>query len=270
MKTTIDAVNEFKGEWATDDEMGPVTHIVMANINLGDYLKGDLKVVRGAVGNHYWKVICSHEEFNNLVLRLSSNFGKSISYETYKQSWKETSMTYTQEMHDNDVLPSVGMEVVARYNFDSKQVTHQGEVLYVSKYHVILNTIHGNEWHGLLDDFIMEPLPPVKTEFEIAQEKQVIDVAKEMEIENHSHNGVIFGYEEFITSAKHLQEKGMLAEIILPVDLVNGCFYEFDYLSVTMSGHFCSAFREFYVASEHKSFPYISCTNIIKLLTVEG
>jgi hypothetical protein len=217
MKTTIDAVNEFKGEWATDDEMDPVTHIVMANINSGEYLKGELKVARGAVGNYYWKVICSHEEFNNLVLRLSSNFGKSISYETYKQPWKETNMIYTQEMADNGVFPSVGMEVVARYNFDSKRVAHQGEVLYVSKHHVILNTIHGNEWHGLLDDFTMEPLPPVKTEFEIAQEKQVIDTAIALAIESCNVTDIAVSHTAFISSAKHLQEKGMLAEIILPV-----------------------------------------------------
>ena len=66
---------------------------------------------------------------------------------------------FTKAMSDAGELPSVGMEVVARYNYDSRLVTHQGTVLYTSKNHIILNTINGNEWHGLLCDYVIEPLP---------------------------------------------------------------------------------------------------------------
>tara|TARA_R100000951_G_scaffold2179_2_gene3711 strand:- start:4642 stop:5202 length:561 start_codon:yes stop_codon:yes gene_type:complete len=71
---------------------------------------------------------------------------------------KPSQPVFTQEMADNGELPEVGMEVLARYNFDSKQVTHQGVVLYASKLHVILNTIHCNEWHGLIGDYVIEPI----------------------------------------------------------------------------------------------------------------
>jgi hypothetical protein len=60
-------------------------------------------------------------------------------------------------------------------------------------------------------------LPPVKTELEIAQEKQVIYTANELAIESCNVTGIEVRFEAFISSAKHLQEKGMLAKIILPV-----------------------------------------------------
>lgn len=64
---------------------------------------------------------------------------------------------YTQAMADAGELPSVGMKVVARYNHDSKSVTHCGYVLYVSEYRLILD-INGSEWHGLLGDYVIEPI----------------------------------------------------------------------------------------------------------------
>jgi len=87
MKTTYDAVNEFRGEWYGSED----------------------KVYICDTG-----VITGYEQFNDLVSQMETNFGKcEKSYSDYKFDYHlspEPILTYTQAMADNGELPSVGME----------------------------------------------------------------------------------------------------------------------------------------------------------------
>tara|TARA_R110000764_G_scaffold54926_1_gene119807 strand:+ start:7 stop:540 length:534 start_codon:yes stop_codon:yes gene_type:complete len=78
MKTTYDAVNEFKGDWAITD----------------------------------------YDQFTDRVSQMKANFGKcEQSYSDYKVDYHlspEPTLTYTQAMADNGELPSVGMEFIWR------------------------------------------------------------------------------------------------------------------------------------------------------------
>jgi hypothetical protein len=124
---------------------------------------------------------------------------------------EETSMTYTQEMHDNGVLPIVGMKFID--SKDSNQIVNT--CLFINKGEAVYSFgLHSYQSAAASECL---PLPPVKTELEIAQEKQVIDTAIALAIESCNVTDIAVSHTAFISSAKHLQEKGMLAEIILPV-----------------------------------------------------
>ncbi len=87
MKEVLDAVIEFKGEYF-DGECGREAHqdeIVFALRCTESYSCGDIKIGSGnSVGNSYWEVIGSREEFNALVDELASNFGEcDISYQKH-------------------------------------------------------------------------------------------------------------------------------------------------------------------------------------------
>ena len=65
-----------------------------------------------------WELICTTEEFLATVAECKTNFGKcEQSYGEYKSEWEyvqefklKSKAVFTQEMADNGVLPSVGME----------------------------------------------------------------------------------------------------------------------------------------------------------------
>jgi hypothetical protein len=135
---------------------------------------------------------------------------------------EEANMIYTQEMADNDVLPSVGMRVIYNHcnpnTAEYKLKYHGKEVTIIAKVKdlfVLLSDNYG--FTTICNDVWIKPLPPAKTELEIRKEKQVIDVAKELAIESCNVTDIAVSHTAFISSAKHLQEKGMLAEIILQV-----------------------------------------------------
>ncbi len=81
MKTVIDAVNRFKGDFPSPK-----------NTSCGWYINqiGDL----GFYNCH----VSSHEEFNQCVEDCSNNFGK------------KAKPLYTKQMQEAGELPSVGME----------------------------------------------------------------------------------------------------------------------------------------------------------------
>ena len=87
MKTTYDAVNEFRGEWYGSKD----------KIYTDDT-----------------RVVTYYERFNDLVSQMETNFGKcEQSYSDYKFDYHlspEPIITYTQAMADNGELPVVGME----------------------------------------------------------------------------------------------------------------------------------------------------------------
>jgi len=136
MKTTYDAVNEFNGQWYGSKD----------------------KVYICDTG-----VITDYDQFNDLASQMETNFGKcKQSYSDYKFDYHlspEPIPAYTQAMADNGELPSVGMEIIARYMHDSKTVTHKGIVLFISDCRVIMGNDTGDH-HFLLGDYRCEPLTP--------------------------------------------------------------------------------------------------------------
>jgi hypothetical protein len=122
---------------------------------------------------------------------------------------EETNMIYTQEMHDNGVLPSVGMKFI-----DSED-RNRGAMLclFIHENQAVYKCDYQSYQSAAASECL--PLPPVKTEFEIRKEKQVIDTAKELANEKRNTTIMTVSYRDFIPAAKYLQEKGMLAEINL-------------------------------------------------------
>ncbi len=114
--------------------------------------------------------------FEEGVITLRSrNYGDEDNWYPVKDdSWKSNSIIGEDEMQFFEEVTSVstephlwdgkeelkvGMVALARYNHDSKTVTHTGEVLYLSYARVIMD-IGGVECHYLTGDYILEsPLP---------------------------------------------------------------------------------------------------------------
>lgn len=94
MKTVIDVVNEFKGEWPYRNSHSIVEKLVDSQL----FKKGELSNYEGSMreltGN--WLYVCSKEEFNRCVREMS------------EPKW--INPIFTQAMADNNELPSVGME----------------------------------------------------------------------------------------------------------------------------------------------------------------
>ena len=90
---------------------------------------------------------CSMEDEDEQI-----EFGNHASF-----CWDLANYFREENLPKEGTFKEVGMDVVARYNHDSKSVTHTGKILYISKYRVILD-VGGIEWHGLIGDYIIEPL----------------------------------------------------------------------------------------------------------------
>jgi len=90
MKTVMNAVNEFEGIYF-DGECGDEDHqdeVVVALKDFGDYQLGDIKIGSGnTIGNSYWGVICTREEFNQCVDEMTTNYGTSETYSDYKANY---------------------------------------------------------------------------------------------------------------------------------------------------------------------------------------
>jgi len=141
MKTLIDAVNEFEGEWPCNDS-------IIMYFTKGFYSKFYRDNIESAV---------TDEEFNDLVSQMKTNFGECIPYAEYKTEYArkekviimldelhklidepvkeldvfinctsnndpQPALTYTQEMADNGELPSVGMECLAMIDLSWQRV----------------------------------------------------------------------------------------------------------------------------------------------------
>ena len=176
MKTVINAVNEFKGEWPNGAE-----HLVcnQSKGSINTWYHSRVEEVNFPL----WSVLCSAKEFLATVLELQLNFGKCTRKEWFEYTWsdkellksivvpkspsprcvtvtiKSSTPAYTQEMADNGVLPSVGMEVVVSFIVDSnnKQV---GKVLFISDEYVIIKD-KSCEQHYFRSSVNLLPVPPI-------------------------------------------------------------------------------------------------------------
>lgn len=167
MKTTYDAVNEFKGEWP----YGVFNTIVFGKHRQGwsDFYKDNSTTL----ANCNWYAICTDDEFNDLVSQMETNFGEC--YDTnvskYKIAYKELltkkpqpTLTYTQAMADNGELPSVGMECVGTSSRGPVMTSwEKGSIIFTSPTYTIFKTSNGIEFccnHLVGQDFKYKPLTP--------------------------------------------------------------------------------------------------------------
>ena len=135
MKTVMDAVNEFKGvpydfhaDWQEDTdskhcyiEVITIDPNIIPNRCIGKIVNGGTKFNR-----MFNRLVCTRDEFLAAVAECETNFGKLTNKEhldyIYGRANKdkpinsktETTPTYTQEMDDNGILPSVGMECLTK------------------------------------------------------------------------------------------------------------------------------------------------------------
>jgi len=89
MKTTYDAVNEFKGEWPCNDSI--VMYFTKGANGCGFYSKFYRDNIESAV---------TDEEFNDLVLQMETNFGRwsEIAIQAWKDGDKELLTKSTKEL----------------------------------------------------------------------------------------------------------------------------------------------------------------------------
>ncbi len=113
----MDAVNELKGDLSNTRSPGPDDKLLYWDINGKYYICAH---DRGLFCNADY--ICTNKEFNDLVSQLETNFGLSVNYDTYKEVFHKSSMSFTncivsndkpvftQAMADNGELPGKGVK----------------------------------------------------------------------------------------------------------------------------------------------------------------
>ena len=93
MKTVMDAVNEFKGEWK-----GVKNHIYVGSRYNGQN-KGVFQFTYDSIGNDQWEPVSTRAEFNDLVSQLETNFGEcKESYRGYKTQFEYMTNKSTKEL----------------------------------------------------------------------------------------------------------------------------------------------------------------------------
>ena len=108
MKTVIDAVNKFNGEWPYSRDES-----IIESKGCFGFLKGELSNLyshKDCLNTTRWSFTCTRKEFNQCVDEMS------------KAEWIKPvtlSPVYTQEMADNGELPLVGMECLLYNKLDS-------------------------------------------------------------------------------------------------------------------------------------------------------
>ena len=222
MKTVIDAVNEFKGE--TDG------NYIYVGASSNDINKGNLQETYTTIHNEKWWLLCTRDQFNDLVSQMETNFGKcpaDVIYD-YKSNKKELLtpspqpyLTYTQAMADNGELPSVGMEFIYR---DSTNTKNNAVVTYVSEWNVVFRC---------LDDGFSQGV-------ELAKEISGLNIARQ------------------------------ILPLTPPITLENGKAYQFDCDQLTYVGFYRELRKSFFtcLVSGNKICSNTEATNI-QPLTVE-
>ena len=129
-KTVRDAVIDFKGDWGNAEYADIDVRFIFECVDNKDTTCGIGTLVGDSKNNspENYREVCTRDEFNTYVDLLASNMGNSTqSYEEYKALYNSVmgvrlggvghagynpeQPVFTQEMADNGVLPSVGMEV---------------------------------------------------------------------------------------------------------------------------------------------------------------
>ncbi|PHR55937.1 MAG: hypothetical protein COA43_14555 [Robiginitomaculum sp.] len=81
MKSTIDAVIEFKAEWPCDDST--YMHFDSRKPHWHHCQASDMRAFYGA-----YRLICTIDQFSACIDELSTNFGTNCTYAEYKKQWE--------------------------------------------------------------------------------------------------------------------------------------------------------------------------------------
>lgn len=137
VKSVLDAVIEFKGEWPY------VNHYVCVPAEENDVAeKGEFHSAKSKYTNEMWVNVCNESEFNTLVDHLASNMGRCdigfsehCSNEAIRIINTETKPVYTQAMCDAGECPTTGMKALhdcSKYHYpdsgDWNEVTILGSL----------------------------------------------------------------------------------------------------------------------------------------------
>ena len=118
MKTVIDAVNEFEGELKRD------TRLIIRDG------RGTYESCLHQIVNDFYKLVCTRDQFNDLVSQMETNFGKcSPSYEEYKKTWnlvQEHNKPETLEECESRTKSDKELEVMDIWKNAPEGATHYG------------------------------------------------------------------------------------------------------------------------------------------------
>jgi hypothetical protein len=174
MKTVMDAVNEFMGEWLVvrqDDDEQLALYLTSHNPEYSNDKEGEIyKGFTGFSEDKYLQV-CTREEFLAAVAECENNFGQcDDTYADYNIAWTHAPIkppVYTQEMADHEIKPLVGMDVelVIFENLTScGHIEYKNEIGFLFRYKEN-NLCDFVEFSG---DVAFKPLTPPKTDRERA------------------------------------------------------------------------------------------------------
>ncbi len=135
MKTVLDAVIDFKGEWDEHKQGGNEQLALLMhteNPEFRDDIVGNIFKGYDGFNHEYYTKVCTRNEFNALVDELASNFGEcDISY---------------QKHCSNEVTRLEGDEM--------KTVTHEGKAYQIGATYEFTDSDKGRHWElGILNDY---------------------------------------------------------------------------------------------------------------------
>ena len=174
MKTVIDAVNEFKGEWPHHEPS------IIEQISTGNFGSWGEECDHGLnTGN--FRFVCTFDKFNKCVEEMTnmnikpvytkeSAAIKSLEHLGYTyhdaEFWKPplseiglSEPIYSQAMVDAGVMPSVGMECLINFP-DIDNAWHEYTIDFMGKHTFIASCDDVSERFGHIEDVHIKPLTP--------------------------------------------------------------------------------------------------------------
>ena len=165
MKTVIDAVKELKGELnGAAGVCYPEDSYLFYALDGSHYIFDECKDTDGV-----YQYVCTRKEFLATVAECETNFGKcniSFSEHCTNETIRITKPPiFTQEMADNGVWPSVGMECLINFP-DIDNAWYKYTIDFMGKHTFIASCEDVSERFGHVDDVYFKPLTPPKTDDE--------------------------------------------------------------------------------------------------------
>jgi len=200
MKTTIDAVNEFKGIFPYSDSFYIIHWANSDDESLFEFSN----MLVGTKPNSNWSSICTKEEFNKLLVDAEQNFGQqNYNYDDYKRVFasnnkeaKPLQPVFTQKMADAGELPTVGMECIILDNtYEDGEETV--EILYISKSNCVFKVLQGMTQGEYAQKTKLLKFKPIDTPIELIDGKayQFDCISKDISVTVngiHSSSGSVF------------------------------------------------------------------------------
>ena len=278
MKTVIDAVNEFKGEWDYDKYI-----VVMGNFNDKLYFSQ----IPHIVDEDRHTLICSKAQFNDLVSQMETNFGRcKIGYSEHCSNESVRLQKSDKELEVMDIDWSKAPEDATHHinDLDDGSMTEFVEYSKTGQFgEAYYSMTDGGHWstHVEKDDcFTLTPRPQPKPVFtqEMCDNSELPPVGSKAICEYQS------GVELLIVAHDLFNEDGAFAlvcdstgywgaearrwkPLTPPIELIDGKAYQFEARGNVFHGIYEKRAVSFNVMTG-QFFNTISCTNI-QPLTVE-